>query len=157
DDRTDTRSEIAGDVGQIAQLFDALRATGSQRVLEEVLALVLDLAIEVTGADRGVIMLGDAPGTLEMRAARAGGKVSLKPSEVAIRKEIPQRVFATGSPKVVANLHFDWATLYEMTMGLEIREVLCTPLRPVQYVDHREWPPPLRTIGVLYLESRQRG
>ena len=49
-----------GDLRQIAALLDGLRALGSGRVLDDVLALVLDSAIEVTGAERGFIMLASA-------------------------------------------------------------------------------------------------
>ena len=48
-----------GDIRQLATLLEGLRALGSGRVLDEVLALVLDAAIEVTGAERGFIMLAD--------------------------------------------------------------------------------------------------
>ena len=43
----------------VAALLEGLRALGSGRVLDEVLALVLDSAIEVTGAERGFIMLAN--------------------------------------------------------------------------------------------------
>ena len=49
-----------GDLRQIAALLEGLRALGSGRVLDDVLALVLDSAIEVSGAERGFIMLADA-------------------------------------------------------------------------------------------------
>ena len=49
----------AGEFRQMAVLLEGLRALGSGRVLDEVLALVLDSAIEVTGAERGFIMLAD--------------------------------------------------------------------------------------------------
>ena len=35
---------------------------GGDRVLDEVLAIVLDAAIEATGAERGVILLADERG-----------------------------------------------------------------------------------------------
>src|SRR5262249_49196126 len=43
----------ATELRQMAALLEALRALGSGRVVDEVLALVLDSAIEVTGAERG--------------------------------------------------------------------------------------------------------
>src|SRR5215467_474184 len=60
-----------GDLRQIAALLDGLRALGSGRVLDDVLALVLDSAIEVTGAERGFIMLAMADNALEFKLARA--------------------------------------------------------------------------------------
>ena len=46
-----------GDLRQVAALLEGLTALGSGRVLEDVLAMVLDLAIEIGGAERGFIML----------------------------------------------------------------------------------------------------
>src|SRR5206468_2885518 len=62
---------------RMAALLEGLRALGSGRVVDEVLALVLDSAIEVTGAERGFIMLADAHGALEFTLARARGKITL--------------------------------------------------------------------------------
>src|SRR2546423_11242094 len=58
-------ASAAVELRQMAALLDSLRALGSGRVLDEVLALVLDSAIEVTGAERGFIMLADGHGALE--------------------------------------------------------------------------------------------
>src|ERR687893_295261 len=56
-----------GDLRQIAALLEGLRALGSGRVLDDVLALVMDSAIEVTGAERGFIMLANPEGQLEFK------------------------------------------------------------------------------------------
>src|ERR671929_242954 len=48
-----------GDLRQIAALLEGLRALGSGRVLDDVLSLVLDSAIDVSGAERGFIMLAN--------------------------------------------------------------------------------------------------
>src|SRR5690349_19957643 len=52
-------ASAATELRQMAALLEGLRALGSGRVLDEVLALVLDSAIEVTGAERGFIMLAN--------------------------------------------------------------------------------------------------
>ena len=62
---------------QMAALLEGLRALGSGHVLDEVLALVLDAAIEVTGAERAFIMLADTDGALHFTLARARGQVTL--------------------------------------------------------------------------------
>ena len=43
------------------------------------------------------------------------------------------------------------------TVALGIRQVLCTPLRVVHYVDQPGAPPEQRPIGVVYLDSREKG
>src|SRR6476620_12586493 len=64
-------TKAIGDLRQIAALLDGLRALGSGRVLDDVLALVMDSAIEVSGAERGFIMLANpATNDLEFKLAR---------------------------------------------------------------------------------------
>src|SRR5438552_124046 len=67
----------ATELRQMAALLEGLRALGSGRVLDEVLALVLDSAIEVTAAERGFIMLANREKQLVFTLARARGKVTL--------------------------------------------------------------------------------
>src|SRR5213592_4184129 len=66
----------ATELRQMSALLEGLRALGSGRVLDDVLSLVLDSAIEVTGAERGFIMLANQK-QLEFKLARARGKVTL--------------------------------------------------------------------------------
>ncbi len=51
-------AELAvGDLRQVSSLLEGLRAMGSSRVLDDILALVLDSSIDISGAERGFIML----------------------------------------------------------------------------------------------------
>jgi sigma-B regulation protein RsbU (phosphoserine phosphatase) len=150
-------ASAATELRQMAALLEGLRALGSGRVLDEVLALVLDSAIEVTGAERGFIMLATRDGQLEFTLARARGKVTLPGRTFATSRKIPEQVFATGEPLVVEDLMDDnLAPLHSGTVALGIRHVLCTPLRLVRYVEHADDKPADQTIGVLYLDSRER-
>src|SRR3954462_247763 len=148
----------AGELRQMAALLEGLRALGSGRVLDEVLALVLDSAIEVTGAERGFIMLADAHGALEFTMARARGKVTLSGRSFETSRRIPEQVFASGKLAIVEDLmDNEMALLHAGTVALGIRHVLCTPLRLVRYVERRDEKVSEQAIGVLYLDSRERG
>jgi phosphoserine phosphatase RsbU/P len=145
------------DLRQLATLLEGLRALGSGRVLDEVLALVLDTAIDVTGAERGFIMLAGDNG-LEMKLARARGKITLPGSRFDTSRKIPEEVFANGEVKVVADLlDGDLASVHMGTVALGIRHVACAPLRLVRYLDKADLPSETRSIGVLYLDSREKG
>jgi serine phosphatase RsbU (regulator of sigma subunit) len=149
-----------GDLRQVAALLEGLRALGSGRVLDEVLALVLDSAIEMTGAERGFIMLATDAGELEMKLARARGRVTLPGTRFGIdtSRKIPEEVFATGEDKIVADLlDGDLANVHMATAAFGIRHVLCTPLRLVSYLDRPDAAAKEKRIGVLYLDSRERG
>jgi phosphoserine phosphatase RsbU/P len=148
----------ATELRQMAALLEGLRALGSGRVLDEVLAMVLDSAIEVTGAERGFIMLANRDKILEFKLARARGKVTLSGRTFETSRKIPETVFATGHQTIVEDLlDGDLAQLHTGTVALGIRHVLCTPLRLVRYVERAELKGADEIIGVLYLDSRERG
>jgi serine phosphatase RsbU (regulator of sigma subunit)/pSer/pThr/pTyr-binding forkhead associated (FHA) protein len=148
----------ATELRHMATLLEGLRALGSGRVLDDVLALVLDSAIEVTGADRGFIMLANDEGTLEFKLGRALGRVTLSGHTFATSRKIPEDVFATGKVRIVEDLMGGgMAALHTGTVALGIRHVLCAPLRLVRYVDRAEEHGGDKIIGVLYLDSRERG
>ena len=148
----------ATELRQMAALLEALRALGSGRVLDEVLAMVLDSAIEVTGAERGFIMLANREKMLEFKLARARGKVTLSGRTFETSRKIPETVFATGQQTIVEDLlDGDLAQLHTGTVALGIRHILCTPLRLVRYVERAEMKGADEIIGVLYLDSRERG
>src|SRR3954464_4400136 len=148
-----------GDLRQIAALLEGLRALGSGRVLDDVLALVLDSAIEVTGAERGFIMLASAGNELEFKLARGRRQLPLSGTSFATSRKIPEEVFRTGEPKILADLlDGDLANVHMGTVALGIRNVQCVPLKLVRYVDRQDDAVSgERRIGVLYLDSREKG
>jgi serine phosphatase RsbU (regulator of sigma subunit)/pSer/pThr/pTyr-binding forkhead associated (FHA) protein len=151
-------SSAVGDLRQIAALLEGLRALGSGRVLDEVLALVMDSAIEVTGAERGFIMLANPDNDLEFKIARARGRVTLPGKSFETSRKIPEEVFATGQERVVQDLlDSNIMSEHNSTVVLGIRHVLCTPLRLVRYLDRADMPNEEKRIGVLYLDSREKG
>jgi serine phosphatase RsbU (regulator of sigma subunit) len=147
------------DLRQLAALLEGLRALGSGRVLDEVLALVLDAAIEVTGAERGFIMLANPQSdVLEMKLARARGRITMPGNRFDTSRKIPEEVYSKGELKIVADLlDGDLANVHMGTVALGIRHVACAPLKLVRYLDKAEMPSESKSIGVLYLDSREKG
>ena len=155
-----SHASAVNDLRQLAALLEGLRALGSGRVLDEVLALVLDAAIDVAGAERGFIMLAAADEkTLEMKLARAKGRITMPGSTFGTSRKIPEEVFKTGELKIVADLlDGDLANVHMGTVALGIRHVACIPLRAVRFLDRadqKQTEP--NNIGVLYLDSREKG
>jgi len=156
-DRSSTTTAI-GDLRQIAALLEGLRALGTGRVLDDVLSLVLDAAIDVSSAERAFIMLASATGELEFKMARGRGRATLPGGTFATSRKIPEEVFRTGEPRLVADLlDGELANVHMGTVALGIRNVLCVPLRLVRYLDKGEAVGDERRIGVLYLDSREKG
>jgi sigma-B regulation protein RsbU (phosphoserine phosphatase) len=146
------------DFRQISTLLDSLRDLGSARVLDEVLELVMDAAIDATGAERGFIMLATPARELEFKIGRARGRVTLSGKSFATSQKIPQQVFSTGREQIVADLmEGSLAGAHMGTVALGIRNVLCTPLKVVRYRDRSDASTDSLPIGVLYLDSREKG
>lgn len=152
------------DLHQVTALLEGLRALGSGRVLEKVLAIVLDSALAVTGAERGFVMLANHEGVLEFRLARARGGQPLVCDGLATSRKIPDEVFATGRPKVTNDIAADSGEIHDETRALGIGAVICAPLKlvsmemetgPEQGLEEdftgTEEP---RVIGVLCLDSQ---
>jgi phosphoserine phosphatase RsbU/P len=151
-------SGAGSELRQVATLLEGLRALGSSRVLDDVLALVIDSAIELSGAERGFIMMADAEGRLEFKLARSRGRVTLPGTSFETSRKIPEEVFTVGETRVVLDImDADHVAAHGATAVIGIRSVFCVPLRLVRYVDKADGPPEERRVGVLYLDSKDRG
>lgn len=156
-----SNTNVVGDLRQVAIMLEGLRALGSGRVLQDVLALVLDTAIEISGAERGFIMLAGGKagnGALEFKLARGRGRETLGDVTFETSRKIPEAAFSTGQTQIVADLlDSALADVHAGTVALGIRHVLCAPLHLVRYVDDADAKSEDRRIGVLYLDSREKG
>jgi sigma-B regulation protein RsbU (phosphoserine phosphatase) len=151
----DSATDIT-DLGQMAAILNGLRALGSGRVLEEVLTLVIDSALDVTKAERGFIMLATPSGDLEFKVARAAGRLTLSGSSFTTSAKIPREVYQTGRSRIVADLmDGNLSASHEGTIAIGIRHIICVPL----LVAARAADDGSRNsvIGVLYLDGRERG
>src|SRR5262245_2322863 len=150
-------SAIVGGFRQIATLLDALRGLGGHRVLDEVLTLVMDAAIDFTNAERGFLMLAGARGQLEPKVARMRGPLPLATHRCVISRKIPEHLFATAEAAVIRDLMDEPRHPgHDRTIAHGIRQVLCVPLLLVSYVDNPNAPVETQPIGVLYLDSREK-
>ena len=108
---------------------------GSGRVLDDVLTMVIDSSIDVTGAERGFIMLAGTDGTLDFKMGRGRGRVTLPGRTFETSRKIPDEVFATGESRLLDFADAMLAQAHTATMMIGIRHVLCVPLVLVRYVE----------------------
>ena len=155
---TRATTSAVGDLRQTATLLEGLRALGTAKVLDQVLAMVIDYAVTLSGAERGFIMLVNPAGALEFTLGRGPRQTTLSGDTFKTSRKIPEEVFATAEPQLVADLHDEmFAEAHEGTIQLGIRTVYCVPLKLVRYVEHADDAADARAIGVLYLDSREKG
>ncbi len=143
----------------MAGLLEGLRALGSGRVLDDVLTLVLDSAIDVTGAERGFIMLANEDERARVQARAGARQVTLSGTTFETSRKIPETVFATGQQAIVEDLlDSDLAQLH--TRHGRARHPVTCSARRFAWCATSSGPknrPADKMIGVLYLDSRERG
>ncbi len=160
---SDEKSEVSISVRgfkEIGMLLATFRALSSISLLDDLLALVVDTAIELTGAERGFIMLKEDDDNLSFRCARNSNKRPLDGSHFETSHRIPIEVFKTGRRAVISDLDLgDMSDDHAATRRLGLRSISCVPLSYLAFQDsgnvsgvqHTE------TIGVLYVDSQQIG
>ena len=144
--------------GAMNLLGQALRAMVEGRVLEEVLAIVVDHAISLSGAERGFVMLANDNGTLDVRMARGRHHQSLPGRDFKISRSVPSEVFEKG--KLVYENEVPDSR--QTQIDLKIRSILCAPLPRVRTMefetgDTAAQAAARRPMGVLYVDSAGLG
>lgn len=137
---------VEGERQRLLGLSDTTRLVNSTLELDEVLRLVMDTIVQLTGAERGFLMLRDAQGEMAMRVARNWEQESINPNEFAISRTVIQRVIETGEPVLTTNAQEDPRFGgHESIVAYNLRSILCVPLTVKNEL-----------IGVIYADNRIR-
>lgn len=115
--------------------------------LDELLPRVVASMLELTNAERGLLLLAGPAGELETAACSGLAWEDLAADDFVISRSAVQTVLATGNPVVSTDAQSD-AELGEKASVLArgIRALLCVPVRALD-----------RLIGVMYADSRLPG
>lgn len=131
----------------LVTLFEISQLVNSTLKLEDLLEIVMDRAIAVTGAERGFLMLQDtASGQLHFAVARNMRQQDIEESAFQVSRSIVNRVAETAEPILTDNASQDPRFADSVSIATYVlRSILCVPL---QVKNH--------TIGVLYVDNRVR-
>jgi sigma-B regulation protein RsbU (phosphoserine phosphatase) len=160
---SESRSDISFSIRgfkEIGMLLATFRALSSISLLDDLLDLVVDTAIQLTGAERGFIMLKEDDDNLSFRCARNSNKNSLDGSSFQTSRRIPIEVFKTGRRMVINDLDLgDVSDDHAATRRLGLRSISCVPLSYLTFQDseNASGTKLTETIGVLYVDSQQIG
>ncbi len=139
-------SSLEEERGQLLALANTTRAVNSSLEVDEVLQLVMDTIISLTGAERGFLMLRDEHGEMKPRLARNWEQESLDQDESAISRTIIQRVIESGEAVLTTNAQEDTRFgMQESIVAFSLRSILCVPLKVKNEL-----------IGVIYTDNRIR-
>ncbi len=128
--------------------------------LEEVLTALVDAALSLTGAERGLLFLRDENGKLQYRLGRAQGGAYLPATPEDYSESIVQRVAETGREVLILQEGTTGRTAQETrTFQGAVRGVVAVPLEKLPVLEMggetiAGTAPEL--LGVLYLDSHTR-
>jgi len=149
-----------GGLSRINLLLEATMLLHSQLPLDAVLGTMLDHAMAVTDAERGILLEADQSGTLRMRLARGHKRVpipleSLSPSQTAVRLAMQRQ-----SSVVTEDFNRDDVNLQgaQSIISQRLRAVVAIPLYAMSRANSTE--SMIRAergqfLGILYLDSRR--
>jgi sigma-B regulation protein RsbU (phosphoserine phosphatase) len=158
-----TGSDVAAGSARLSKLDQLLAATAllhSQLPLDEVLGMMLDHAVSVTDADRGLLLEADDKGALRVRLARRSGGLrlppeSLTPSQTAIQLALRKQQAVITEDLAQAEMDLKAA---ESIVAQRLRAVVVIPLYAYSHAKTDESMISLKQgqfLGVLYLDSRR--
>jgi len=127
-------------------LADIGRIVNSSLELNDVLRIVMDTLIRLTGAERGFLMLKDEVGELRIRVARNWEQEFVDSSEFAISRTVINRVVDQNKPIVTTNAQEDPRFDGQASIiAYNLRSILCVPLKVKDEL-----------TGVIYADNRIR-
>jgi transcriptional regulator with GAF, ATPase, and Fis domain/tetratricopeptide (TPR) repeat protein len=126
------------------RLLEIIKRLASEHELDRLLERITESAVDLSGAERGFVLLVDAHGQLEKRTVQVARAAEPDPHE-AFSRSIAEAVLIDGEPIVTVDASRDGRlSEYVSVHKLMLRSVACLPIRTR-----------VATVGVLYLEHRR--
>jgi phosphoserine phosphatase RsbU/P len=167
-DQFSTTSRAAGEgsnhLGKLRGLMEVARALQNSLSTQEILTAVVDAALQVTGCERGFLLLRQETsrkgGELEVAVARDKDGKQLPAEDLRVPTSVIQR--ALHSRRDLLSMSFDafaeQGVRPEMSVAeLELRSVVCLPLVQIRSGSSEETRVSTAaeaTVGLLYMDSR---
>ena len=130
-------------LSQVEALTYAAQSLAAPRDTAALLEQVLDQALQLTGAERGFILLNEPGGPPRVAAVR-GADAS---ATLHISRTVADRVLHSGETIAVADIvGRDQLSTQKSILDLGLRSVLCAPIRSGG-----------QQLGILYVDSRRVG
>jgi sigma-B regulation protein RsbU (phosphoserine phosphatase) len=152
-------SRSASGLSKLNLLLEATSLLHSQLPLDSVLSTMLDHAIAITQADRGLLLEPDTEGALKVRLARSNGGESLPPETLSPSQTAVNQALSRHSSVITEDLNLAGLDLKaaESVVVQSLRAVVAIPLYAMNRAHSAHSAPHQRgqLLGVIYLDSRR--
>ncbi len=150
-------ASVEGRTSKLERLLAVNRKLNSSVTTQEVLAVAIDSAIELTGAERGFVLLADGATSATPDSPKANNKFSvvvarnvdrerIGRSHLKFSRSIAEQAVRSGEPVLTVDASSDPRFVSNQSVhAMQLKSVVCVPIRS-----------PERTLGALYLDNRFR-
>lgn len=130
---------------RLAALYEVSSRLSTTLDLNELLNLVMDATIQLTGAERGFLVLtGEHNDRLQTVAARNVDQETIAGESMEISRGVVRQVIKTGEPVLTDNAQKDERFAeHQSVIHYQLRAIMCAPLRARG-----------RVIGAAYVDNR---
>ncbi|HWR83276.1 MAG TPA: GAF domain-containing protein, partial [Candidatus Deferrimicrobium sp.] len=140
-DRDRTGSTKAAD--DLRTLLEVSLAVNSSLVLDDIIQIVMQKAVELMQAERGLVMLLDDTGQFQVRSAYNLRKEETTEEAFRVSRSITTQVASTGKSVYTSDALADERYANKQSVvELHLRSIMCVPLKLKD-----------RVIGVIYLDN----
>ena len=144
---------------QTLRLFlEAARKLNTAGVLDEILITMLDVTLELTGAERAYVFLKDEESKLRLAAGRNSKKEPLLDDKTISHSILEESMRANAEFLLTDTSRSLDLAGRQSIVAYDLRTVVCIPLRKLQVHATREAQPQAanaaQALGVLYVDSR---
>ena len=139
----------------LAQFMEFNRLLGGRLTAEEILPNAVEIAMELTGAERGFLIETEPGGGLRYPVARKRSGDKIPPSEIQVSESIVGEVLDEGNPRFITDIPQDLDVQgRESVIALNLRSAVALPLTRFVKAGETGAEDRRETFGVLYLDSR---
>jgi len=129
----------------LTALFETGKLISQSRVFEKTLRLIMDKVIEVTGAEKGFLIVRSKHEKYQFEIARNNKAEDIPMPESEVSRNIIEKVFTERVAVCTTSATIDSALgSFESVMDLGLTSVLCVPIEEEEQV-----------LGIIYLDNRK--
>lgn len=146
----------ASDLEKLSLFLEAAHKLNTTRMLDDVLATVIEAALKLTGAERGYVFLKSATGQLNLAAGRNPKGQTLSDENTISRSILNQAATADSAFLITDTTKSLDLAEHKSIVAHELRTVICIPLRKkqIQQKENKSAAAGYDISGVLYLDSK---
>lgn len=134
-------AEMSRRLRNFKSLLDISKAVSGVLDTNQLLELVVQKGIGLTNAERAFLILYTQPGH-EFRVARTRDWHAIEAPEKQVSRSVIAAVESSGEPVLTIDAQSDLASMSQTIAGLDIRSLMCAPLRVKDDV-----------VGCIYVDS----